>query len=71
VQTEADWGKRVAELTRRAQQVFAERPGQACAWLCTPHPGLHGQTPLEALETESGRSDVHGLLDRIEVGLFA
>lgn len=67
---EADWAARISDITWRSPQAFARRPGYSGQRLCTPNPALDGQTPLEALSTESGFEGVKALLDKIERGLY-
>jgi putative toxin-antitoxin system antitoxin component (TIGR02293 family) len=68
---ETDKSLRVARVTARAQQVFAERPDYAADWLRTPKSALEDRTPIQALSTESGACAVEELLEGIEHGMFA
>jgi putative toxin-antitoxin system antitoxin component (TIGR02293 family) len=70
VHDEADWAARISHITARSQQAFARRPGYSGQWLCTPNPGLDGDTPLEALSTDAGFEAVKGLLTKIEQGIY-
>lgn len=65
-----DWAARISYISSRSQGAFARRPGYSGQWLCTPNPGLRGQTPLEALSTEEGFEAVKDLLTKIEQGIY-
>jgi putative toxin-antitoxin system antitoxin component (TIGR02293 family) len=71
VQSESDWAARISYVTARSRQAFAGRRGYSGEWLCTPNPALDGETPLEALASDSGFEAVKELLTKIEHGIYA
>jgi len=60
---------RFLSISARAGEVFANRD-KALEWLQAPCPALHGATPLDAAETESGCQEVEDILGRIEHGIL-
>ena len=67
---EWDWAARISHVTSRSQRAFARRPGYSVQWLCTPNPALEGQTPLQAVSTESGFAAIEDMLTKIEQGIY-
>jgi putative toxin-antitoxin system antitoxin component (TIGR02293 family) len=68
---ETAWAARIGYVTTRSSQVFSRRAGYSAQWLCTPNPALQGETPLEALASDSGFEVVKELLTKIEQGNYA
>jgi putative toxin-antitoxin system antitoxin component (TIGR02293 family) len=60
----------VASIYALAEDVLGDT-ARARAWLSEPQHGLGGQRPQTLLATEFGRSQVRGLLKRIEHGFLA
>ena len=60
---------RVECLIQKALDLF-EDEAETQRWLSTPKEALGGQTPLEALVSESGCEKVEELLYRAEYGIF-
>ena len=60
----------LASVYALAEDVLGDA-GNARTWLAEPQHGLAGKRPLELLGSELGRSQVRGLLRRIEHGFLA
>ena len=60
----------VASIYALAEDVFGDA-AQVRTWLADPQHGLGGKRPQELLATELGRSQIRGLLKRIEHGFLA
>ena len=67
---EADRAARISYVTSRSQRAFVSRAGYSGEWLCTPSPALNGQTPLEALASDSGFEAVKEMLTKIEHRIY-
>jgi uncharacterized protein (DUF2384 family) len=68
---ETVWAARISDVTARSHRAFSRRAGYSSQWLCTPNPALQGETPLEALASDSGFEAVKELLTKIEQGIYA
>lgn len=64
-----DRAERVARIQARAEDVFGE-PEKATLWLNRPNRSLSHQTPLEAIQTDTGLQLVMTILGRIEHGVY-
>jgi putative toxin-antitoxin system antitoxin component (TIGR02293 family) len=60
----------IASIYALAEDVFGDA-GRARTWLAEPQPGIAGKRPLALLASELGRSQIRGLLKRIEHGFLA
>lgn len=65
----ADRLERFQRITQQALELF-EDEAETQRWLSSPKEELNGQTPLEALATDSGSKQVEELLYRAEYGMF-
>ena len=61
---------RLARVTARAEEVFADR-GNAHTWLRQPNRVLGDRAPMELLDTDLGAEAVLQVLYRIEDGVFS
>ena len=64
-----DRAERVARIRARAEEVFGE-PNKAALWLNRPNRSLSHQTPLEAIQIDTGLQLVMTILGRIEHGVY-
>lgn len=64
-----DRAERVARIQARAEDVFGE-PEKAALWLNRQNRLLNDQTPLEAIQTDTGLQLVMTILGRIEHGVY-
>jgi len=67
--TIADRLERFERITQQALDLFEDK-AETLRWLSTAKESLGGQTPLEALATDSGSKKVEELLYRAEYGIF-
>lgn len=44
---------------------------KGCRWLTSPNRALGGKAPLDLLDTDIGRQQVHDVLTRLNHGLFS
>jgi len=65
----ADRWERFQRITQQALELFEDEM-ETQRWLSSPKVALGGQTPLEALATDSGTQKVEELLYRAEYGVF-
>ncbi|HUO85404.1 MAG TPA: antitoxin Xre/MbcA/ParS toxin-binding domain-containing protein [Thermoanaerobaculia bacterium] len=61
----------VARVFGRALDLFEGDREAALRWLREPQPSLADRTPMDALTTELGASEVERLIDRLEHGVYA
>jgi putative toxin-antitoxin system antitoxin component (TIGR02293 family) len=61
---------RLATLLQRATEAF-EDEADAAEWLRTPNVALADASPLAMADTEVGAAEVHGLLGRLEHGVYS
>ncbi|MCB1545117.1 MAG: DUF2384 domain-containing protein [Methylobacteriaceae bacterium] len=66
---ESDRAVRLARIADHAERVFGDSD-KAGRWLRKPVPALHGRTPVELLQTETGARKVEDELIRIDHGIF-
>lgn len=66
----SDRAFRLASVYTLAEHVF-EDAENARAWFKEPNRALHGEAPLDLLDTEAGTQDVVRLLRRIEYGVYS
>ena len=67
---ESDRLFRVARIAALAEEILGDR-GKAARWLRRPNRALDGKTPLGALDTDLGASQVETVLHRVEHGVFS
>lgn len=60
---------RTERLTELAIAIFESEP-EARQWLTTPKAILNNETPLKAMATDLGASQVEQMLYRIEYGIY-
>lgn len=65
-----DRADHVARIQARAEDVFGE-PEKAALWLNRQNRLLNDQTPLEAIQTDTGLQLVMTILGRIEHGVYS
>jgi putative toxin-antitoxin system antitoxin component (TIGR02293 family) len=61
---------RLARVISRATEIL-DGPAAAINWLKSPNAALHGNAPLNLLDTDIGAESVLDTLGRIEHGVFA
>ncbi len=61
---------RVAATLALAQDVLEDRD-RAVSWLREPNRELHGERPLDLLDTEVGAREVERVLMRLEHGIYS
>ena len=66
----SDRAFRMASVYTLAEEVF-EDAQSARAWFKEPNRALHGEAPLELLDTEAGAEDVIRILKRVEYGVYS
>ncbi|NOS79307.1 MAG: DUF2384 domain-containing protein [Nitrospira sp.] len=64
-----DQAARVARIQARAEDVFGE-PEKAALWLNRQNRLLNDQTPLKAIQTDTGLQLALTILGRIEHGVY-
>jgi putative toxin-antitoxin system antitoxin component (TIGR02293 family) len=67
---ESERTERLARVVAMAEDVLGD-PEDTRAFLTTPHPGLGGRPPVEAVTTELGARQIEEILHRVEHGLPA
>lgn len=67
---ESDRLFRVARLAALAEEILGDT-AKAARWLRRPNRALGGKTPLRALDTDLGASQVETVLHRVEHGVFS
>jgi putative toxin-antitoxin system antitoxin component (TIGR02293 family) len=67
---ESDRLFRVGRVAALADEILGET-AKAARWLRQPNRALGGRTPLEALDTDLGATQVETVLRRVEHGLFS
>lgn len=60
----------VARIFARALDLFEGDRDGTLRWLEEPQPSLANRTPIEALATELGSTEVERLIDRLEQGVY-
>jgi putative toxin-antitoxin system antitoxin component (TIGR02293 family) len=61
---------RIASVYTLAKQVL-ENDDKAATWLQEPNRALHGERPLDMLDTEVGTREVELILNRLEHGVYS
>jgi putative toxin-antitoxin system antitoxin component (TIGR02293 family) len=69
-QEASDRAFRMANVFALAAAVFEEKQ-RARDWFKTPNRALHGERPLDLLDTEVGTQQVVRILNRIEFGTYS
>jgi putative toxin-antitoxin system antitoxin component (TIGR02293 family) len=67
---ESDRLLRVARVAALAEEILGDK-AKAARWLRRPNRALGGKTPLAALGTDLGASQVETVLHRVEHGVFS
>ena len=67
---ESDRLFRVARVAALAEEILGDKT-KAARWLRRPNRVLGGKTPLQALDTDLGASQVETVLHRVEHGVFS
>ena len=67
---ESDRLLRVARVAALAEEILGDR-AKAARWLRRANQTLGGKTPLRALDTDLGASQVETVLHRVEHGVFS
>ena len=67
---ESDRLLRVARVAALAEEILGDQ-AKAARWLRRPNRALGGKTPLRALDTDLGASQVETVLHRVEHGVFS
>ena len=67
---ESDRLLRVARVAALAEEILGDR-AKAARWLRRPNRALGDKTPLQALDTDLGASQVETVLHRVEHGVFS
>ena len=68
--SESDRLLRVARVGALAEEILGDK-AKAARWLRRPNRALGGKTPLQALDTDLGASQVETVLHRVEHGVFS
>jgi putative toxin-antitoxin system antitoxin component (TIGR02293 family) len=68
--SESDRLFRVARVAALAEEILGDKE-KAVRWLRRPNRALGGKTPLAALDTDLGASQVETVLHRVEHGVFS